>query len=135
MSLNTTEELINKFTGWARTRPDVAALALVGSYARNAANETSDVDLVLVTRQPDKYLMDLTWIQRFGQVDRHQLEDYGKLTSVRVWYKDGPEVEYGITDKCWAAPPLDEGTREVIAGGMRVLFEKEKILSRHQSGA
>jgi len=135
MSLNTTEELINKFTGWARTRPDVAALALVGSYARNAANETSDVDLVLVTRQPDKYLMDLTWIQRFGQVGRHQLEDYGKLTSVRVWYKDGPEVEYGITDKSWAALPLDEGTREVIAGGMRVLFEKGKILSRHQSGA
>ena len=60
MSLNKTEELINKFTEWAPTRPDVAALALVGSYARNTANETSDVDLVLVTSQPDKYLMDLT---------------------------------------------------------------------------
>ena len=105
----------------------------MGSYARNAATETSDVDLVLITSQPDNYLMDLNWIQRFGQVDRHQLEDYGKLTSVRVWYIDGPEVEYGITDKSWAALPLDEGTREVLAGGMRVLFEKEKILSRHQA--
>jgi hypothetical protein len=78
--------------------------------------------------------MELSWIQLFGHVDRHQIEDYGKLTSVRVWYKDDPEVEYGISDKSWAALPLDEGTREVITGGMRVIFEKENILSRHQTG-
>jgi predicted nucleotidyltransferase len=135
MPFDKTNEFINKFSDWARTQADVTALALVGSYARNAATGNSDIDLVVITAQPNKYLKDLSWIQPFGRVGRHQIEDYGKLTSIRVWYIDGPEVEYGITDKSWAALPLDEGTREVIAGGMRILFEKEKILSRHQAGA
>jgi predicted nucleotidyltransferase len=134
MSLNNINEFINKFSDWAQTQPDVAALALVGSYARNTATETSDIDLVMITGQPDKYLTDLSWIRHFGQVNRYQIEDYGKLTSVRVWYKDGSEIEYGITDKSWAALPLDAGTREVIEGGMRIIFEKENILSRYQSG-
>jgi hypothetical protein len=55
--------------------------------------------------------------------------------SVRVWYLDGLEVEYGITDEDWASTPLDEGTRQVIADGMVVLFEQEDMLSRHQGMA
>ena len=134
MPLNNVEEFINEFTVWCKTRPDIKALALVGSYARNTASESSDVDLVILTDRADDYLRDLSWVEPFGPVDRHQIEDYGKLTSVRVWYENGPEVEYGITDESWAALPLDEGTREVIAGGMRVLFEKDQLLSRHLSG-
>ena len=59
-----------------------------------------------------------------------QLDDYGKVTSVRVWYADGLEVEYGITAEDWAALPLDEGTRAVISNGMKVLFEQGDTLSR-----
>jgi hypothetical protein len=36
-------------------------------------------------------------IERFGAIAKHQTEDYGKLISVRVWYQNGQEVEYGIT--------------------------------------
>jgi predicted nucleotidyltransferase len=119
---------------WCTAQPDIMALALVGSYARNCATKTSDVDLVIITNQPDHYLKELNWAQSFGQVGRQQIEDYGKLTSIRVWYKDGIDVEYGITDESWAALPLDEGTREVISGGMRVLFERGNILSQHLIG-
>lgn len=72
------------------------------------------------------------WIQRFGQVQQQQIEDYGLLTSIRVWYADGREVEYGLTDEKWAAWPLDEGTRRVISDGMRILFERAPLLSPHQ---
>ena len=61
-----------------------------------------------------------------------QAEDYGLITSIRVWYIDGREIEYGITDERWAAIPLDEGSRRVISDGMQVLFEQNHILSRHQ---
>jgi predicted nucleotidyltransferase len=134
MFINKTNDFITKITEWSNTQPDIAALALVGSHARNTATESSDIDLVVITSLPDKYLKDLSWVKGFGRVDRYRIEDYGKLISVRVWYEAGPEVEYGITDPSWAALPLDDGTREVMAGGMRILFEKEKILSRHQSG-
>jgi predicted nucleotidyltransferase len=109
----------------------VQAIALVGSYARREAKDDSDIDLVVLTDQPQEYLDDIKWTKRFGSVDKHQTEDYRKLTSVRVWYQNGPEVEYGITAPDWGANPLDAGTREVISGGMIVLFERGILLSRH----
>jgi predicted nucleotidyltransferase len=135
MSTQQVNRFLNEFTDWARARSDISALALVGSYARNTPHESSDVDLVLITAHPDRYLKDPGWINYFGHVDRWQIEDYGRLTSLRVWYKGGPEVEFGITDESWAALPLDEGTRQVISGGIRVLFERGNILSRHQAAA
>jgi predicted nucleotidyltransferase len=125
-------QFLNEVTNWASTQPDIQALALVGSYARNAATETSDVDLVLITTNPYQYLQNSDWILQFGVVEKQQVEDYGLLTSIRVWYVDGREIEYGITDERWAAIPLDEGSRRCISDGMRVLFERNHILSRHQ---
>jgi predicted nucleotidyltransferase len=122
---------LKQMTQWASAQADILALALVGSYARNAAKETSDVDLVLIAVDPGQYLKDQSWVQRFGTVEKSQVEDYGLLTSIRVWYRDGLEIEYGITDERWAAIPLDAGTQRVIADGMRVLFECDDILSRH----
>lgn len=126
-------QFLNQVTGWASAQADILALALVGSYARNAAKDSSDVDLVLIAIDPDRYLGDQSWVRRFGAVEKSQVEDYGLLTSIRVWYRDGLEIEYGITDERWSAIPLDAGTQQVIADGMRVLFERDHILSRHQS--
>lgn len=134
MQMQSSEDIrdfLNALVAWASDQSDVQAIALVGSYARGAAREDSDIDLVILTNQPAKYLDDIQWTERFGSVDKHQTEDYGKLISFRVWYLNGPEVEYGITTPDWAATPLDPGTREVILGEMIVLFEREILLSRH----
>jgi len=123
-------EFLGAFVDWASDQPDVQAIALVGSYARNAARDDSDIDLVILTDRPRIYFENIAWIARFGAVEKHQIEDYGKLTSLRVWYRNGHEVEYGMTMPDWAAIPLDAGTREVIRGGMIVLFERGDLLSR-----
>lgn len=120
-------------TEWARAQPDIQAVALIGSYARNAATASSDVDLVLIADQPDRFLRDRDWINHFGEPRRQQVEDYGRLVSLRVWYSDGREVEFGITDERWAATPLDEGTRRVISDGIQIIFERKPILSLHRS--
>lgn len=122
---------LDPFVNWAAAQPDVQALALVGSYARGEARDDSDIDLVLLTNRPQKYLEDLKWIDRFGLVEKYQTEDYGKLISIRVWYQNGSEVEYGITTPDWGVAPLDAGTQEVIRGGMSVLFERGNLLSQH----
>ena len=49
---------IELFSSWARTQSDIEAVALVGSYAREAAVEDSDVDLVILTADPDRFLRD-----------------------------------------------------------------------------
>jgi len=134
MSEDQVNRFLKGFLEWAHTQTDIQAVALVGSYARNTATATSDIDLVVITSRPDNYMRDLGWTRRFGLVNRHQVEDYGKLVSVQVWYADGREVEYGISDESWTALPLDAGTRRVISDGMCVLFEREPLLSRHQVG-
>jgi len=115
---------------WASDQKDIHAVALVGSHARGEARGDSDIDLVLLADNPQKYLGDGGWLGQFGPVLRRQTEYYGLMTSVRVWFAAGGEVEFGWTSRAWAEEPLDEGTRRVIQDGMRVIFERGTILSR-----
>jgi hypothetical protein len=123
------DALLSAVSTWANTQPDVRGVALVGSHARGEAKTTSDVDLVLIVEDPSKYVQDSSWALRFGAVNHVERESYGKVTSLRVWYRDGLEVEYGFTDHTWVSFPLDEGTRSVLLDGARVLFERDQILA------
>ena len=53
-------DFLHGFVRWASAQLDVQAIALVGSYARGEARDDSDIDLVLLTDQPQNYLEDLT---------------------------------------------------------------------------
>lgn len=124
---------IDQFIQWAAAQTDIIAVGLVGSHARNTAREDSDVDLVIITEEPEKFLAKSEWTEIFGSVAKQQVEDYGMLISLRVWYQTGLEVEYGLTTRAWAQVPLDEGTEAVVKDGMRVLFEREPLLSPHET--
>jgi predicted nucleotidyltransferase len=121
---------LSELRRWAMRRPDILGVALVGSYARNEATSTSDVDLVIVAKQPVRYLQDTRWTQNFGTVNRQRSEKYGKVTGVRVWYSSGLEVECGFTAETWCSLPIDEGTRRVVSDGIQILTERASILSR-----
>ena len=131
MKAEKVSQFLEYISQWAFIQSNIQALALVGSHASGTATETSDVDLVIITDDPDRFLYNLLWIERFGTVHKQQIEKYGLVTSIRVWYDDGLEVEYGITDERWVAVPINKGTQRVIADGMRILFERGDILSRH----
>lgn len=118
------------FFRWLGSQPEIQAVALVGSYARDEATNASDLDLIIIASDPTKYLAEPEWVEQFGSVSRTRAEHYGKVTSLRVWYADGLEVEYGLTDETWAAIPLDEGTKKVVFDGMQVLFERKPMLLR-----
>ncbi len=128
-TLDHIREFVDGFLRWAQVQADIQAVALVGSFARGQARPDSDIDLVILTDRPRKYLQNPGWTWLFGPVERHQIEDYGKVTSLRVWYVSGPEVEYGITSRRWLDLPLDAGTRQVIEAGLLILFEREKLVS------
>lgn len=117
------QDYLNHIAHWAAGRSDIRAIILVGSYARDTAKVTSDIDIVLLVDDPSMYIKDTCWTGFFGNVVRQQVEDYGKVTSLRVWYVDGKEVEYGLTTTEWAKLPLDEGTKKVIDDGMAVIYD------------
>ena len=130
------KELVGQFLEdlalWAASQKEILAVALVGSYARDAANPDSDVDIMFITSHPEQYMIDSSWATNYGVIEKQQTEQYGLVTSLRIWYVSGLEVEYGITDERWVALPLDAGTKRVISDGLCVLFERGNILSQHQ---
>ena len=79
------------FDCWARAQPDIVGVALVGSQARDTANEDSDVDLIILTSEVDKYSQDQLWISQFGAVQKCEPENWGRVKSLRV-YKDGRKL-------------------------------------------
>ena len=118
-----------EFKRWAATEAGIHAVALTGSHARETATENSDVDLIVVVSPPNIYLQHTQWTRLFGTVLRDHQESYGKCASLRVWYDEGFEVEYGFVDESWAMLPADEDTRKIVSDGMKVMFERKPLLS------
>lgn len=121
--------LAAELKGWAERRPDVLAAAIVGSYARGTARADSDVDVVLVVEDAADYLENTDWLEQFGHVRTIANEDWGLLQARRTRYTDGSEVEFGITDRRWVSTePIDPGTAEVVAGGLRIVHDPHGML-------
>lgn len=123
---------LESFNCWASAQPDVKAVALVGSYARDAATEGSDVDLLILTTDVAKYISDHSWVSLFGEAPECRVEDWGKVTSLRTFYTSGLEVEFGFATPDWARIPMDEGSLKVVSDGMKILFDAQNDLSRVQ---
>ena len=124
---------LEKFSQWVRTQSEIEAAALVGSYARDAANEESDVDLIIITKQPARYIDDPSWLSVFGEVADSRVENWGNVTSLRVSYAEQLEVEYSFALPEWAHIPVDPGTSRVIGAGTKILFDARGALKRlHQ---
>ena len=124
------EKYIAKVTDWASSCVNIVALALVGSYARNQSRPDSDIDFVLICDDPLHLLNNLSWIEQFGKVTTYKLEDWGTITTVRVVYADGQEVEFGIAPGSWADVPVDGGTYQVVTDGMLILADKRDVLEK-----
>jgi len=124
------QELRSAVTRWATGQADVRAVVLVGSHARGDARPDSDIDLVILCTDPAKYLRALTWLSTFGAVQSTEIEDWGEVQSVRAFYSDGLEVEFGLTSDDWATCSLDTGTLEVLAGGAMILLDRDGRLAQ-----
>ena len=123
-------DFLDRVTDWAVHQPTIAGVALVGSYARGAARPDSDIDMVLLCTEPRGFLTETSWIHRFGEVRTCHTEEWGAVTSLRVYYTDGLEVEFGMTTLAWAVLPVDPGTQHVVSHGMCILWDREGVLGR-----
>lgn len=115
---------------WAPAVPGLRAVALAGSYASGRARPDSDVDLIVLCDEPACLLTDRAWLGVFGEAVAVSVEDWGAVTSLRVRYAGGLEVEWGLGRPSWAATaPLDAGTARVVADGFRPLYDPEGLLA------
>ncbi len=126
-------ELLARVDAWAARRPDVVAVALVGSWARGRPRMGSDVDLVVLTTDKPTYLREESWVAALGGTSIVRTRDWGPLyTERRFVLPSGLEVEFGVAPPAWAAtdPPDSSIGTDIADGGLRALYDPDGILAR-----
>ncbi|MGN7798844.1 nucleotidyltransferase domain-containing protein [Leifsonia sp. 22587] len=127
--------LLGRFADWAATDRAVEAVILVGSYARGAERMASDVDVVIVTSDPDR----LARSDSFAPVLRGavHLRDarWGPVRERRYRLPSGLQVEIDLAPREWLAIPLDAGTERVLRDGYRVVYDQNGRMDATGVGA
>ena len=120
--------LLHDISGWATGHDDIIGLVLVGSHAYGKPRIGSDVDLILLTTQPGKYLDNDMLADFAPSAKLIRAQRWGAVTERRLRLTNGLHVELNIAEPNWAAIPLDPGTRQVLARGARPLHDPHKVL-------
>jgi len=123
------ENFISKLKEYAENTSHIESVLIVGSYARGTNKENSDLDIVIITSNKSEMIANQYFIQAFGEVYKQQTEYYGACTSIRAWYTDGKEVEFGIVEPSWVAIPLDKGTYQVLSDGYKLIVDKKRYFA------
>jgi len=128
--MTTAENYIKAVTQWARDNDMVAALGLIGSHARNEARLDSDIDFIIISDDKTALVGEHSWVGKFGKTRKIEVERWGIVTSLRIFYDGGQEIEFGVAPPSWAYLPVDAGTRRIVSEGMKILVDKQVLLSR-----
>ena len=118
------QDFLNEFRVWAQGEEHIEGALLVGSHAKGTAGQESDLDLLILSSDPSRYLNDGSWTGRFGAAAFLGREDYGAVQSLRVRYDIGLEVEFAFAGLQWADVPVDPGTASVVSEGAVILIDK-----------
>ena len=127
------ERVVAAVADWAVQRPDIRGVAVVGSWARDAARMDSDIDFVILTDRADLYIDDAAWISDVLGTDASLIaqRNWGVLTEQRVLRASGLEVDFGFAAKQWAATnPVEPGTKAVVSTGCRPISDPDSLFQR-----
>ena len=119
---------------WAHTRADVRAVVLVGSGSRSehAADEWSDVDLLLITDTPQPYLETADWLTALGEplFSITERTAAGALWERRVLFASGLDADFIVLSPDSARQNFpDTPVLEILQRGRRVLLDRDGLFA------
>ena len=124
------ERFLGSLVAFAEARDDVRAVALIGSHARGVARPDSDVDVVMLTTEPEAYIDGCDWLERFPGATLLATRRWGPLTERRLVLGNEREVDFGVARTSWASiQPLDPGTARVARDGLVALHDPDRLLA------
>jgi hypothetical protein len=126
-------EVCNAVVEWARGRPDIVGVAVVGSWARSEPTMDSDIDLVILTTDKAAYTVSENWasvaVSQPAELIRTQ--EWGPLTERRIRVASGLEIEFGFAPPNWAeTDPVDPGTAGVVSDGCTPILDHGELLQK-----
>jgi aminoglycoside 6-adenylyltransferase len=132
------EYLIGRFIKWASSEQDIRAALVIGSRARvdHPADEWADLDIAILTKDPERLLTRTDWITNLGTPILTFLESTsdGEDKERRVLFEGGLDVDFPVIPydrlqmllKSTQVPPqIVLGLKNSLGRGMRVLLDKE----------
>jgi len=141
--------LTDRFSAWVTSRPDIRAAIVVGSRARvdHPADEWADLDIVMVTTDPEYYVSNSDWIKNFGRPLLTFIEptSMGDERERRVLYEKMLDVDFAIfplervrsllgsaTESKGASPnqAILVQVSNMLGRGVRILVDKDGIMSK-----
>jgi uncharacterized protein len=129
--------ILEEVTQWASNRTDIAAAALVGSWARGSARIDSDIDLMFLAANPEWFRQDEEWVNEIqwavvdAEIDYWKDKDYSAIWSRHVYLDNETEIEFGFGFLYWASVnPVDAGTFCVVSNGCRILYDPDNLLDK-----
>jgi aminoglycoside 6-adenylyltransferase len=129
------ERIVERFVSWAGTQEDIRAAFIVGSRARteHPADELSDLDLVVITTNPDRLLLDAGWLEQIGSPRLTFIEKQavGGGLERRVLFEDALDVDFAIISYD-ALREMESGgwppeISSVLARGFRLILDKDEV--------
>lgn len=133
------EAFQHRLIQWAEATPDIRALLLFGSHAvEGRADRWSDLDLIVISTNPDRYLGDEAWLRTFGNLWSATMYRYhppekgvpdplgGHL--VRVLYEDALECDMLLSAAPAPGAPLPDKITMTLRGDHRILLDKDGLL-------
>lgn len=129
----THEVLLARFVAWAQGRDDIRAALVIGSRARvdRPADQWSDMDIVVVTSEPERYLSDGAWLDELAPSWLTFLERAGAGEGMerRALFENAVDVDFVPFSTEAAEVIAEHGWPPEIAGiirrGMRVALDKD----------
>ncbi len=118
---------------WAAGRSDVRGLAVFGSYARGDAGPESDVDIKVLTDDPDRFRAGHDWLREIAfesGIATVTAVDKGDWLQVVARLEDGLEMEFSISAPDWAGTdPVSPGAAFVLSKGLKPLYDPDKLFA------
>ena len=130
------DQILTVVLRFAKSHPQIIAVALCGSRARGTARPDSDTDLSILVE--DQELFKKTdWV---AQIDFKKINEkvaslrdevYGLVWSRHIILESMAQIEFSFADHSWADNEnLDEGTGKVVSDGYKILYDPHQILER-----
>jgi aminoglycoside 6-adenylyltransferase len=128
--------LIERFTVWAGQEENVRAAIIIGSQARSdhPADEWSDLDVIILARDPDTYWQTNEWLDAIGAtwLDFVEPSPDGRSMEHRVLFAGGLDTDFALSPAAAFRKLLEGGLPSDIADtiqrGIRVLVDKDNLV-------
>ena len=131
------EQFIERYVQWAQTDPGTHAAIIIGSRARidHPADEWSDLDVIVVTSDPQRYLATTDWLENVGNPWLTFIEPtLGGGMERRVMFEGGLDVDFALTPVEWCQQAVITGlppdVADMIRRGVRVIVDKDGWAAR-----